>query len=126
MNIAVTYENGEIFQHFGHTKEFKLYRTNNANIESSEIIDSSGSGHGALADFLKAHDVKVLICGGIGAGAQDALKKADIAFYGGVSGPADKAVKDYLSQKLAFDPDVKCSNHDGHHHEHGHSCGGHQ
>ena len=25
MKIAVTYENGQVFQHFGHTEQFKIY-----------------------------------------------------------------------------------------------------
>ena len=53
MKIAVTYENGKIFQHFGHTSQFKIYDTENGQITSSEVVDTNGSGHGALAGFLR-------------------------------------------------------------------------
>ena len=69
MRIAITFENENVFQHFGHTKQFKIYDVENNSIVKSEIIDTNGSGHGALATFLKERDVQVLICGGIGGGA---------------------------------------------------------
>ena len=64
MKIAVTYENGEIFQHFGHTEQFKIYDVDNGKVVSSQVVDTNGSGHGALAGFLKALNVDMLICGG--------------------------------------------------------------
>lgn len=121
MRIAVTYENGEIFQHFGHTSQFKIYDVENGVITETQVIDTMGSGHGALAGFLVQNGVDALICGGIGGGAQSALAAAGIKLYGGVSGNADNAVKSLLDGSLLFNPDVKCS-----HHEHGeHSCGEH-
>ena len=126
MRIAVTYQEGDVFQHFGHTEQFKIYDIQGGKIASSEIISTNGSGHGALADFLKMHGANTLICGGIGAGAQEALKTAAITFYGGVTGNADKAVNDLLENKLAYDPEAKCDHHDGEHgHDHEHDCGGH-
>lgn len=123
MKIAVTYEKGSIFQHFGHTGQFKIYEVENNTVISSEVVDTNGSGHGALAGFLAARGVSVLICGGIGGGAQNALAQAGIRLYGGVSGSADEAVNALLAGKLGYDPDVKCSHHE---HEHGdHSCGDH-
>ncbi|MBQ8435835.1 MAG: NifB/NifX family molybdenum-iron cluster-binding protein, partial [Oscillospiraceae bacterium] len=86
-------------------------------------VSTMGSGHGALAGFLSSNDVQVLICGGIGGGAQNALAKAGIRLYGGVNGMADDAVKALLSGTLGFNPDVKCSHHD--HGEGGHTCGSH-
>ena len=114
MRIAVTYENGEIFQHFGRTEQFKLYDTEDGKIVSSEIVDTNGSGHGALAGFLKAADADALICGGIGMGAQIALSDAGIELYAGVTGSADKAVEALLKGTLEFDPDAHCDHH-GHH-----------
>ena len=124
MKIAVTYENGEIFGHFGHTKQFKVYETENGKILSSKVIDTNGSGHGALAGMLSALNIDVLICGGIGGGAQMALAQAGIKLFGGVQGDADKAVEAYLNDALQYDPDAKCDHHD---HEHGedHTCGEH-
>lgn len=121
MKIAVTYENGQIFQHFGHTEQMKIYTVENNEIVSSEVLSTNGSGHGALAGFLKAHGVDVLICGGIGGGAQMALADADIKLYGGCSGEADRAVENYLNKTLMYNPNVKCNHHD-HDHEHGHDC----
>ena len=96
MRIGVTYENGEIFQHFGHTETFKLYDVENGQIKNTQVVDTNGQGHGALASFLTNADVDVLICGGIGSGAQMALAEAGIKLYGGVSGNADEAVLAYV------------------------------
>ena len=66
MNIAVTYENGQVFQHFGHTQQFKVYQVEDGRVLSSRIEETGESGHGALAGFLKEHGVDTLLCGGIG------------------------------------------------------------
>ncbi|SFQ42921.1 Predicted DNA-binding protein, UPF0251 family [Lachnospiraceae bacterium XBB1006] len=124
MRIAVTYENGQIFQHFGHTAQFKIYDVENGKVTASQVIDTQGSGHGALAGFLKNAEVDTLICGGIGGGAQMALSEAGIKLYGGVTGPADLAVEGLLNNRLAYNPNVKCDHHD-HEHEEGHTCGDH-
>ncbi len=122
MRIAVTYDNGEIFQHFGHTEQFKVYDVEDNKIIKEEIIDTNGQGHGALAGFLFNGKVDILICGGIGGGAQNALAQAGIKLYGGVSGNADEAVAAYLEGKLDYNPNVKCSHHE---HGEGHHCGEH-
>ena len=115
MKIAVTYEDGKIFQHFGHTEKFKLYDVKDNQIIASSIVDTNGQGHGALAGFLTANQVDVLICGGIGGGAQMALAAAGISLYGGVSGSADTAVRALLAGTLDYNPNVFCN-----HHEHAH------
>lgn len=125
MRIAVTYENGEIFQHFGHTEQFKFYDAEDGKIVSSQVIDTNGSGHGALAGLLAAGNVDVLICGGIGGGAQMALAEAGIRLYGGVSGSADQAVAAFLAGSLNYSQDVHCDHHDHQHGEEGHQCGAH-
>lgn len=130
MKIAVTFENEMVFQHFGHTEQFKIYEVENGNVVSSQILPTAGQGHGALAAFLTAQGVDTLICGGIGGGAQMALSEAGIRLYGGVQGTADEAVAALLAGTLGYDPDVRCDHHD---HEHGtgehnceeHSCGEH-
>ena len=124
MRIAVTYENGMIFQHFGHTEQFKLYDVKNGDIVRSAVVDTNGSGHGALAGFLTANGVDTLICGGIGGGARTAIENAGIRLFGGASGSADAAVTALLAGSLAFNPDVKCSHHE-HEHDAGHTCGDH-
>ena len=125
MKIAVTYENGKIFQHFGHTEQFKIYTVEHGNIVSSEVVDTNGSGHGALAGLLQTIGADVLICGGIGGGAQMALASAGIQLYGGVSGSCDEAVNALLANRLSFDPEVRCDHHDHEHSEEGHTCGSH-
>ena len=122
MRIAVTYENGEIFQHFGRTEHFKVYDVQDGAVVSSEVVGTNGSGHGALGGVLTALKADALICGGIGGGAQAALAAAGIRLYGGVSGEADRAVQALLQGELAFDPDVHCEHH---HHDAGHACGEH-
>lgn len=119
MKIAVTYENGEVFQHFGHSSQFKVYEVENGNVISSEIVDTNGQGHGALAGFLMGGGVDVLICGGIGGGARNALAEAGIELYPGATGNADAQVESFLKGQLVYNPDTVCSHHS---HEEGHSC----
>ena len=125
MKIAVTYENGQIFQHFGHTEQFKVYEIEDNTIISFKVIDTNGQGHGALAGLLKTLGADVLICGGIGGGAQMALASAGIQLYGGVSGSCDAAVEAYLANNLGYNPNVKCDHHDNEHSDGGHNCGDH-
>ena len=125
MIIAVTYENGQIFQHFGHTEQFKVYTVEGGKILSSEVIDTNGQGHGALAGLLKVIGADILICGGIGGGAQMALAEAGIKLYGGVSGSCDTAVEAFLANNLGYNPNVKCDQHDHEHDNGAHSCGDH-
>ena len=120
MKIAVTYEDGQIFQHFGHSKLFKVYEVENGAVRSSQVVATGGSGHGALAGFLKMLGADTLICGGIGGGARTALAQAGIQLYPGVTGNADEAVEALLQGQLAFNPDTVCAHH---HHGEGHDCG---
>ncbi|MEG1777698.1 MAG: NifB/NifX family molybdenum-iron cluster-binding protein [Angelakisella sp.] len=127
MKIAVTYENGQVFQHFGHCESFKLYDVEGSEIKSSAVISAVGSGHGALAGFLKDNKVETLICGGIGGGARTALAEAGIQLYPGVVGSADESVSALLGGTLSFNPDTMCKHHsDGEHTcgEDKHGCGG--
>lgn len=122
MRIAVTYENGEVFQHFGHTEQFKVYDVVDNKVINEQVVDTNGQGHGALAAFLFGGQVEVLICGGIGGGAKAALAEAGIQLYGGVSGQADEAVAAYLAGTLHYDANVACNHHE---HGEGHNCGNH-
>ena len=114
MKIAITYEAGLIYQHFGHTAAFKLYEIADGRVVSAQVIETNGSGHGALAGFLADLGVEALICGGIGGGARYALDAAGIAVYGGVCGDADEAAEAFAAGVLDFDPCARCSHHDGH------------
>jgi len=129
MKIAVTYENGQVFQHFGHTEQFKIYEVEEGKVVASVVVDTNGQGHGALGGFLAEQGVDVLICGGIGGGARNALAAAGIQLFGGACGDADAQVASFLSGNLNYDPDVMCNHHgEGHNcegHGEGHNCGGH-
>lgn len=120
MKIAVTYEDGKIFPHFGHTQAFKLYDAEDGKVISSRVVPTDGCGHGALAAFLREQGAEILICGGIGGGARMALDEAGIRLYGGASGDADAAVEALLRGALAYDPDAACTHHG---HGEGHTCG---
>lgn len=119
MKIAVTYDNGNVFQHFGKTEKFKVYEVEDQKVVSSEVIESNGVGHGALAGLLAEQDIAVLICGGIGGGAQAALNEAGIELCAGAEGNTDEVVEAYLRGELVSSG----ANCDHHHHEEGHSCG---
>lgn len=124
MIIAVTTQQQEVFQHFGSCKEFTLYHVENGTIvEKPQTLDTSQSGHGALAALMEEKQVNILICGGIGQGAKNALHIRGIEIVAGVSGKVDDAVKRYLSGELVGNPDFVCS----HNHESGedHGCGHH-
>ena len=121
MRIAVTYENGEVFQHFGRTEHFKVYDIEDGKVAVSSVVSTNGDGHGALAGILKKGGVEALICGGIGGGARRALADAGIAIYGGASGNADAQVEDFLRGALKYNADEECS-----HHGHDHDCSDHE
>lgn len=121
MRIAVPYEDGQVFQHFGHTSQMKIYDAEDGKIVNEQLADTTGSGHGALAGFLSGLKADVLICGGIGGGAQQALAQAGIKLYGGVTGSADDAVNAFLAGTLRYSADIRCEHHD--HHEHHGGCG---
>src|SRR5699024_6019973 len=116
MKIAVTYDNGNVFQHFGKTENFKIYEVEGQNVISSEVIGSNGTGHGALAGLLAEQGVNVLICGGIGGGAQAALEEAGIELCSGAEGDVDQAVEAYLKGELTSSG-ATCD----HHHDEEHS-----
>ena len=122
MKIAVTYDNGNVFQHFGKTQNFKVYEVEDDKVVSSEVIGSNGTGHGALAGLLAEQGINVLICGGIGEGAQTALTEAGIEMVAGAQGNTDDVVEAYLKGELVSTG----ANCDHHHHEEGHSCGSHE
>ena len=128
MRIAITYENGNIFQHFGRTENFKLYDVEDDEIKKEQVIDAKGLSHGALAGLLKSLEVDALICGGIGEGARAALREAGIKLYPGVTGLANEAVQDLIDDKLEYDTSISCGHHGHGHHGRsgGRGCGSHR
>ncbi len=121
MKIAVTLENGEVFQHFGHTQTFLIAETDGDGL-TTRVLDAQGSGHGALAALLRENGVQLRICGGIGGGAKNALRDAGIELVAGAFGNAEEQVRAYLAGRLKHDPTVACTHHD---HGEGHTCGSH-
>ena len=113
MKIAVTYENGQVFQHFGKTQQFKMYQVENGQADEGTVADAGGAGHSALAVFLREHQVETLICGGIGGGAQTALAQAGIQVYPGIQGDADQAAQALAKGELKQNTQATCN----HHHE---------
>lgn len=129
MRIAVTYDDGLVFQHFGHTEAFKVYTVEDGKVVDSQVVSSVGQGHGALAGLLSDKAIDALVCGGIGMGAVNALSDYGIRVYAGVSGDADEAVERLLAGTLEYGTGANCSHHhehgEGHgchHHDDGHSC----
>jgi predicted Fe-Mo cluster-binding NifX family protein len=125
MKIAVTFDNGEIFQHFGHSEQFKIYEVEKGEIMSAEVVSTMGNGHGALVQMLSELEIDTLICGGIGGGAKNALNEAGIQLYGGVVGDADNAVKSLLEDHLDYNTEIECNHHNDEHSCGEHSCSNH-
>lgn len=125
--IAVTYDNGQVFQHFGRTEAFKVYEVEDDKVINSQIVESNGVGHGALAGLLADNTIDVLICGGIGGGAMAALEDRNIEVCAGAQGDTDEVVEAYLKGELET-AGVTCDHHGENHscgdHEEGGSCGG--
>ncbi len=111
MKIAVTYEDGNIFQHFGKSKELKIYEILDGKVISSDMLKVSNSGHSELAELLKKNKVDKLICGGIGSCAKSALTQLGIEIFPGSNGNVDKQVEAYLCGELKFDVNTECNNH---------------
>lgn len=122
MKLAITYDNGQVFQHFGKTQQFKIYDIQQGKVGPSLVTGTGGQGHGALAGLLRALGISVLICGGIGPGAQEALKSLDITVIPGITGDADQAVQDFVDGKLVPNTEALCNHH---HDGPAHSCGDH-
>lgn len=122
MKIAVIYENGMVYQHFGHCRAVKLYTFDDGTMTDMQVVNLNGEGHGSVAEFMSANGVETVICGGIGAPAAKLLQDKGIELCAGVQGDADKAVMDYLMGRLKYTDVSTCADH-GHHH--GGECGGH-
>ena len=123
MKVAVTYENGEIFQHFGRTEQFKVYEIQDGKVVSSEVVGSDGKGHGELVGVLRQLGVSVLICGGLGMGARQGLEASGIRVCSGNSGSADIAAGKFADGTLEMCSEATCHHHDGE--EHQCTCGRH-
>ena len=118
MKVAVTYENGEIFQHFGRTEQFKVYDIQDGRVVSSEVVGTDGRGHGELVGVLRQLGVSALICGGLGGGARQGLEASGIRVCSGNSGSADAAAQSFADGTMEMHSEATC-----HHHGEGdHQC----
>lgn len=122
MKIAITCENGQVFQHFGHTPGFAVFEAVDGKITSEKILSSGDSGHGALASLLAFEQIDVLICGGIGGGAINALGNAGIKVVGGAAGDVREVAEAFVAGTLQLRENFHCNHH---HHGEGHTCGEH-
>ncbi|MBO4460154.1 MAG: DUF134 domain-containing protein [Clostridiales bacterium] len=120
MRVAVTYDNGNVFGHFGKTEQFKIYDIEDGKVVNTQILDTNGEGCGALAGLLNVAGVDALICGGIGGGAVNAVQQAGLKLYAGASGNTDAAVEALIAGTLDASGEANCDHHE---HEEGHSCG---
>ncbi|MGN1084987.1 MAG: P-loop NTPase, partial [Lachnospiraceae bacterium] len=111
--IAVTTdENGNVFQHFGHCEKFTLYNMSDGILMAKTVLNTDGNGHEAMVDVLVENKVKVLLCGGIGMGAMEALLAADILVVPGIEGDIDVAVAGYLDGSLCGSTQPNCRAHE--------------
>lgn len=128
MRVATTYDNGNIFMHFGRSEQFKIYDIQDGKVLNEQVVGTGGTGHGALAGLLANGGVDTLICGGIGGGAINALTQAGIKVYAGAQGNCDACVEALIAGTLAQTGEATCDCHAHDHehiHEHGGSCGCH-
>jgi predicted Fe-Mo cluster-binding NifX family protein len=122
MKIAITCENNQVFQHFGHTPGFAVFEIEDGKVVSQKELSSGGTGHGALATLLAEAQIDLLICGGIGGGAINALGNAGIEVVGGAAGDVREVAEAFAAGTLQVREDFHCNHH---HHGEGHSCGSH-
>ena len=115
MKIAVTYDNGQVWQHFGKTEFFKVYEAEDGKITSGEVVSTGENAHGALADFLASMKVDAVICGGVGAPMIARLEACGIKAYPGVTGDADEAAAKLAAGTLEVNASAI---HEGCHHHH--------
>ncbi len=104
MILAVAYESGSVFAHFGRTENFLVYEIDGGTINKRELRGTNGLSHAELVGLLASWNVDVLLVGGIGSHALDLLNQKGIDVYTGVEGDAEKNVIDYLNGKLSYDP----------------------
>jgi len=117
MKIAVASDHGMVTEHFGHCQSFMLFDTEDGQIINSETIANPGHRPGFLPNFLNEKGVKVIISGGMGAGAIDIFNEKDIEVIVGARGDAGAAVTAYLQGALKSTGSV-C-----HEHQHLGDCG---
>jgi predicted Fe-Mo cluster-binding NifX family protein len=100
MKVAITYENGKVFEHFGQTENFIFYEVKDNKVVSEEIKNTNGLSHAELIGFLKDNKTDVLICGNLGGHAINLLKDNNIDIYAGNSGDTKDLINLFVKKEL--------------------------
>lgn len=108
MLVAVACDGNEVFQHFGQCSSFALFEIADGAVKSKKLGGTENSGHELLVPFLKAKKVELLICGGIGGGAEKAVSDSDIRIISGVMGDVDTVIRDFIAGKLVGNKNNTC------------------
>ncbi len=115
MKLAIAYENGAVFQHFGKTAEFIMFDIQDGKIAGEEILDCNGVSHCALIDLLAEQGVDELIVGGMGAHAVEKCAANNITPHLGVQGDVRQVAQQLIEGTLEATGSV-CSEEHSHHH----------
>jgi predicted Fe-Mo cluster-binding NifX family protein len=118
MKIAMP-KNGEMInQHFGQSKSFLIANVENQQIVNSQEISSESlqHNHAGLSGLFLSEGVSLVITGGIGKPALDALEQNGLKVIKGASGKCEEVLEKYLQGGLD-DKDVTCSHTGEHHHQ---------
>ncbi len=94
MRIAVAYQNGEIYEHFGHAKFFAVYDYPGADVDrcTKKLIETGDrNGHADMAALMRDERIDAVIVGNMGEEAKAALLGYGIVPIVGYSGSADDA-----------------------------------
>lgn len=122
MKIAIPYNEGNVFEHFGRTKSFKVYDLQNGVIENTVFINADGSGHSELISMLKSVDVELVLCGGIGGKAIQMFNNLGIDVYTGATGNTDDVLRGFMDGSLKLNNTSTCDHHHDDSEEHSCHC----
>ena len=107
MKVAVSYRDGEIYEHFGHAETFAIYDfdLNNMDNSTKKLIDVRDlSGHEAMVERMRAEGVDAVLCGNMGAAAKAQLLSCGIVPVIGYCGDADTAAELLILGRLPVAP----------------------
>jgi predicted Fe-Mo cluster-binding NifX family protein len=112
-------KNGEFLnQHFGQSREFLIASVENGQVV--EIKEISGEtlqhNHAGLSGLFLTEGVSLVITGGIGQPALNALVENGLQVIRGASGSCDEVLEKYLTGELT-DKNVVCNHHGEHPHQ---------
>jgi predicted DNA-binding protein (UPF0251 family)/predicted Fe-Mo cluster-binding NifX family protein len=112
MKIAVPARDGLVDEHFGHCKEFLVFRDEGGKLAQEKSVASSegcGCKSGVAADLAK-QGVTILVAGNMGEGAVRVLSSHGIKVVRGASGDARSAAQAWSDGSLS-DSGRGCASH---------------